>query len=97
MSWLEKLLPPRIAQTAVAKRRGVPEGLWTKCAACDAVLYKSDLEKHLNVCPHCDHTKLMEGDKAVTLRRKFEFGNRDVRDSELRYHCHLYTDGYHVT
>ena len=55
MSWLEKLLPPRIAQTAVAKRRGVPEGLWTKCAACDAVLYKSDLEKHLNVCPHCDH------------------------------------------
>ena len=52
MSWLEKLLPPKISGGA---RRSIPEGLWVKCPSCDAVLYKADLEKNLNVCPHCAH------------------------------------------
>ena len=55
MSWLQKLLPPKIQRTAGAARKSVPEGLWTKCAACDAVLYSTDLEKNLNVCPKCGH------------------------------------------
>ena len=53
MSWLQKLLPPKIQRTEGAARKTVPEGLWTKCAACDAVLYSTDLEKNLNVCPKC--------------------------------------------
>lgn len=55
MSWLEKLLPPKISRTDPSERRSVPEGLWIKCPSCEAVLYKTDLEKNLNVCPHCDH------------------------------------------
>ncbi len=55
MSWLEKLLPPKIQQTDPEQRRAVPEGLWIKCPACETVLYKTDLEKNLNVCPKCDH------------------------------------------
>ena len=55
MSWLEKLLPPKITQTDPAERRSVPEGLWIKCPSCEAVLYKTDLEKNQNVCPHCSH------------------------------------------
>ena len=55
MSWLEKLLPPRITQINASKRRSVPEGVWTKCGGCEAVLYNSDLEKNASVCPHCDH------------------------------------------
>jgi acetyl-CoA carboxylase carboxyl transferase subunit beta len=55
MSWLQKLLPPKIQRTGGAARKTVPEGLWTKCAACDAVLYSTDLEKNLNVCPKCAH------------------------------------------
>jgi acetyl-CoA carboxylase carboxyl transferase subunit beta len=55
MSWLQKLLPPKIQRTAGAARKTVPEGLWTKCKACDAVLYSTDLEKNLNVCPKCGH------------------------------------------
>ncbi|TMG76969.1 MAG: acetyl-CoA carboxylase carboxyl transferase subunit beta, partial [Betaproteobacteria bacterium] len=35
MSWLQKLLPPKIQRTGAAGRKSVPEGLWTKCAACD--------------------------------------------------------------
>jgi acetyl-CoA carboxylase carboxyl transferase subunit beta len=55
MSWLEKLLPPKIQQTDPSERRAVPEGLWIKCPACETVLYKTDLEQNLNVCPKCDH------------------------------------------
>jgi len=55
MSWLEKLLPPKIQHTDPSERRSVPEGLWIKCPSCESVLYKTDLESNLNVCPKCDH------------------------------------------
>ena len=51
MSWLEKILP----RTSSSARRNIPEGVWTKCTACDAVLYKADLDRQLGVCPKCDH------------------------------------------
>ena len=55
MSWLEKLLPPKIQHTEPSERRTVPEGLWIKCPSCETVLYKTDLEQNINVCPKCDH------------------------------------------
>jgi acetyl-CoA carboxylase carboxyl transferase subunit beta len=55
MSWLQKLLPPKIKRVEGAARKQVPEGLWTKCPSCDAGLYATDLEKNLNVCPKCGH------------------------------------------
>ena len=55
MSWLEKLLPPKMQQTDPSERRSVPEGLWVKCPSCETVLYKTDLEQNLNVCPKCTH------------------------------------------
>ncbi|HOY37171.1 MAG TPA: acetyl-CoA carboxylase, carboxyltransferase subunit beta, partial [Piscinibacter sp.] len=55
MSWLEKLLPPKIQQTDPSERRTVPEGLWIKCPSCETVLYKTDLEQNINVCPKCGH------------------------------------------
>ncbi|MBX6318907.1 acetyl-CoA carboxylase, carboxyltransferase subunit beta [Pigmentiphaga sp.] len=54
MSWIEKLLPPRIRTTDGSARR-VPEGLWVKCPSCESVLYRDDLDKNLNVCPKCEH------------------------------------------
>jgi len=54
MSWLQKLLPPKI-QRSTGPRKTVPEGLWTKCPSCDAVLYSTDLEKNSHVCPKCGH------------------------------------------
>lgn len=57
MSWLGKLLPPRINKTQpteVATKR-VPEGLWVKCPSCESVLYNEDLAANLHVCPKCDH------------------------------------------
>jgi acetyl-CoA carboxylase carboxyl transferase subunit beta len=53
MSWFEKIVPSRIK---TEKRvRSVPEGLWIKCPACDAVLYRAELERNLHVCPKCSH------------------------------------------
>ena len=54
MSWFEKLLPSKI-RTDSTTRKSVPEGLWKKCAACNAVLYRAELERNLDVCPKCDH------------------------------------------
>ena len=54
MSWFKKLLPSRI-KTNGASRRTVPEGVWSKCDECSAVLYRADLERNLEVCPKCSH------------------------------------------
>ncbi|MBI1425330.1 MAG: acetyl-CoA carboxylase carboxyltransferase subunit beta [Gammaproteobacteria bacterium] len=54
MNWFTKLLPTRIRTEGTA-RKSVPEGLWSKCDACGAVLYRADLERNLDVCPKCDH------------------------------------------
>ncbi len=54
MSWFKKLRPSRI-RTEGGNKRNVPEGLWTKCSACTAVLYRPELERNLQVCPKCCH------------------------------------------
>ena len=54
MSWFKKLLPSRI-RTETMSKKGVPEGLWSKCDKCSAVLYRSELERNLEVCPKCDY------------------------------------------
>lgn len=53
MSWYKKLLPPKIKRDANATKKAVPEGLWSKCPSCEAVLYFTDLESNQHVCPKC--------------------------------------------
>ncbi len=53
MSWFEKLMPSRIKTDQ--RTRSVPEGLWMNCKSCNAVLYKSELERNLSVCPKCGY------------------------------------------
>ena len=53
MTWFEKIMPSRIKTER--RTRSVPEGLWMKCAACDAALYRAELERNLHVCPKCGH------------------------------------------
>lgn len=54
MDWFKKLLPSRIRTNGTSKRV-VPEGLWSSCPACKAVLYRAELERNLNVCLKCGH------------------------------------------
>jgi len=58
MSWLNKLLPSRINTNGI-NRRTVPEGVWTKCSGCNAVLYRAELVRNLEVCPKCSHHMLI--------------------------------------
>jgi acetyl-CoA carboxylase carboxyl transferase subunit beta len=53
VTWFEKIMPSRIKTER--RSRSVPEGLWIKCPACDAVLYRAELERNLQVCPKCSH------------------------------------------
>ena len=55
MSWLQKLLPPKINRPLGASKKNVPEGLWSKCPSCESVLYRTDLEKNAEVCPKCNY------------------------------------------
>jgi len=55
MSWINKILPSGISRASGDKRASVPEGVWTKCIKCEAVLYRPDLERNAHVCPKCDH------------------------------------------
>ncbi|MFL6570592.1 MAG: acetyl-CoA carboxylase, carboxyltransferase subunit beta [Burkholderiales bacterium] len=88
MSWLQKLLPPKIQRTGGAKKT-VPEGLWTKCAACDAVLYSTDLEKNLNVCPKCGHHERLGArprlDSLLDPDGRFEIGSEVLPVDTLKF------------
>ena len=53
MAWFEKIVPSRIKTER--RSRSVPEGLWIKCAVCDAPLYRAELERNQHVCPKCGH------------------------------------------
>ena len=53
MNWLSRILPPRIQKSD--SKKSIPEGLWLKCKGCETVLYRTELEKNLFVCPRCNH------------------------------------------
>lgn len=55
MSWFKKLLPSQIHTEASERKRSFPEGLWSTCTACNAILYRSDLEANFFVCPKCSY------------------------------------------
>lgn len=88
MSWLQKLLPPKIQRTNRPKKT-VPEGLWTKCPACDAVLYSTDLEKNLNVCPKCNHHRRLDArrriDALLDPDARFELGTEVLPVDSLKF------------
>ena len=66
MSWIDKIIPSGVRKTDTDKRANVPEGLWRKCAKCDSVLYRPDLERNAEVCPKCDHHM------RITARRRLD-------------------------
>lgn len=68
MSWINKILPSIGGEGSnnSKQKSSVPEGLWKKCPRCEAVLYRPDLERNLEVCPKCDHHM------RITARRRLE-------------------------
>jgi acetyl-CoA carboxylase carboxyl transferase subunit beta len=53
MSWLTTYVRPKIRN--LLGKRDVPDNLWTQCESCNQMIFSKDLQKSLNVCPHCGH------------------------------------------
>ena len=89
MSWLQKLLPPRIKSTPGERKTPVPEGLWVKCPSCEAVLYRTDLENNLHVCPKCAyHSRVGARERIEQLldpEGRFEIGLEVVPIDSLKF------------
>ena len=43
------------------KKREVPDGLWMRCPACEAMLYRKAVSENLDVCPECEHHFRVKG------------------------------------
>jgi len=88
-SWLQKLLPPKIKRSDTGLRKTVPEGLWCKCPACEAVLYSSDLENNLSVCPKCSHHHRIKARVRIDLlldpEGRFEIGAEVLPVDPLKF------------
>ncbi|MFA7282308.1 MAG: acetyl-CoA carboxylase, carboxyltransferase subunit beta [Sterolibacterium sp.] len=96
MSWLQKLLPPKIKR-AEGTRKTIPEGLWSKCPACEAVLYTSDLESNQSVCPKCGHHHQLRARTRLDLlldpEGRFEIGAEVLPLDPLKFKdSRRYTD-----
>ena len=89
MSWLQKILPPRIKSTPGGRKQAVPEGLWVKCPSCEAVLYRTDLEKNLSVCPKCSHHTRVPAreriDQLLDAEGRFEIGSEVLPIDSLKF------------
>ena len=88
MSWLQKLLPPKIKRSE-GVRKSVPEGLWCKCPSCEAVLYATDLAQNLNVCPKCSHHHRLKARERLDLlldaEGRFEIGAEVLPLDSLKF------------
>jgi acetyl-CoA carboxylase carboxyl transferase subunit beta len=89
MSWLKKLLPPKINRTGTGAKKNVPEGLWSKCPSCAAVLYATDLEKNANVCPKCGYHNRISArgrlDLLLDPEGRFEIGVEVASVDSLKF------------
>jgi acetyl-CoA carboxylase carboxyl transferase subunit beta len=89
VSWLQKLLPPKIKRSPGAAKKAVPEGLWIKCEVCESVLYRADLEKSMNVCPKCAHHNRMSArerlDVSLDAEGRYEIGSEVVPVDFLKF------------
>ncbi len=91
MSWLNKLLPPKIKrnETGAARKSSLPEGLWSKCPSCEAVLYATDLENNLNVCPKCGHHNRVKARARLELlldeEGRYEIGEEVLPVDTLKF------------
>jgi len=90
MSWFRKLLPPKIKrEEGQQHKKAVPEGLWSKCPSCEAVLYFTDLENNLHVCPKCGfHNRLSSRqrlDAFLDAEGRAEFASEVVPLDPLKF------------
>ncbi len=61
MSWFSKLMP----KVSTKNKKGVPDGVWMQCSACQATLYRSDVERNMMVCTKCGHHERLTAEQRL--------------------------------
>ena len=89
MSWFQKILPPKIKRRTQADKKSMPEGLWSKCPACNEVLYRADLEANREVCPKCGHHHRIGARQRLAMlldpEGQYEIGAQVVPHDPLKF------------
>ncbi|MFT5116221.1 MAG: acetyl-CoA carboxylase carboxyl transferase subunit beta [Parasphingorhabdus sp.] len=74
MNWFDRLFPPKVNAERLKGKRGVPEGVWSKCKSCSATLYGAELSHNAQVCPKCGfHMRIGARDRILALLDKDSF------------------------
>ncbi|OGO91137.1 MAG: acetyl-CoA carboxylase subunit beta [Coxiella sp. RIFCSPHIGHO2_12_FULL_42_15] len=85
MSWFKKLLP----KISTPEKKGVPEGIWSKCPVCQAILYRAELDRNIEVCPKCSHHLRIEGrrrlDTFLDKEGRQELGESIIAVDRLKF------------
>ena len=89
MSWLKNIIPPKIKKIVGQVKKNMPEGLWHKCSTCQTVLYKTDLEKNLEVCSSCGFHNRISGrlriDMLLDTPNQIELGSKIKPKDPLKF------------
>ena len=48
-------------------KKGLPEGLWTKCKKCEQIIFQKDFEENLMVCPKCGYYVRLNSKERIEL------------------------------
>ncbi|MGF1609194.1 MAG: acetyl-CoA carboxylase, carboxyltransferase subunit beta [Kiloniellales bacterium] len=82
MNWISNFVRPKIR--ALVKKAEVPENLWEKCPACQAMIFHRELEASLRVCPHCGHHMRIDAKKRLsTLFDDGEYSRIELPETPL--------------
>ncbi|MFA5164025.1 MAG: acetyl-CoA carboxylase, carboxyltransferase subunit beta [Candidatus Omnitrophota bacterium] len=73
---------PKYTIVKVAKKKDIPEGLWTKCEDCGDIIYNKALEENMKVCPKCDYHFVLTAHERIAML--MDEGSFEERDSALR-------------
>lgn len=73
---------PKYTIVKVAKKKDIPEGLWTKCEDCGDIVYNKALEENMRVCPKCNYHFVLTAPERIAAL--LDTGSFEERDSGLR-------------
>ncbi len=91
---------PKLAGGKKSKKRDIPEGLWTKCPRCSAMIFDKELDENLKVCPKCTfHFPIRARERIHSLVETCTFEEMDAEMSSVNilkfasYEAKLERDG----
>ncbi|MDD5428329.1 MAG: acetyl-CoA carboxylase, carboxyltransferase subunit beta [Candidatus Omnitrophica bacterium] len=75
---------PKYTIVKIAKKRDIPEDLWTRCVDCNELIYNKKLDENMRVCPKCNyHFSLGARARIALLMDEGSFKEMDAQMESL--------------